>query len=123
MSDPFHEDPLIYMKTMFTDDLRFMDRMIKDKLRLQKQKLIGKFIADLKEFRRTHSVHLDLVDIINKWEEREEVMTLSKECKECEVKGMCKLLLSKRFRFPTSNCKISIKRAFKEMKEDLEEEE
>ena len=53
MSDPFHEDPLIYMKTMFTDDLRFMDRMIKDKLRLQKQKLIGKFIARLNKYKQS----------------------------------------------------------------------
>ena len=38
-------------------------------------------IADLKEFRRTHSIHLDLVDIINKWEERVQDATRKERAK------------------------------------------
>ncbi len=39
MSDPEKEDELKYMKTMFTDDLKFMHRMIKR----AKKKLIEEF--------------------------------------------------------------------------------
>lgn len=39
------------------------------------------------------------------------------ECEKCEVKGMCKLLLRKKYRFPTTNCKIIIENAIEEMKE------
>lgn len=40
------------------------------------------------------------------------------KCEECGVKGMCKLLLRKKYRFPTSNCKIIIENAIKDFGEN-----
>ncbi len=48
MSDPEKEDELKYMKTMFTDDLRFMHRMIKR----AKEKLIKEILDEIIEFKK-----------------------------------------------------------------------
>ena len=72
MIDPENGDEMEYMKTMFTDDLKFMHRMIKK----AKHKEIEKFIKDLRKFVWTtppnqaeehFTCDRDIYELINKY--------------------------------------------------------